>query len=83
MQCVCSTSLSPPLQISEAVYKQVLSQTQAQYEALVQACEVQTSRLDTVLRTDMDQIITSKEHVSGKIRGERHAPTEPIENTPY
>uniref|UniRef100_A0A8C7MP38 Niban apoptosis regulator 2a n=1 Tax=Oncorhynchus kisutch TaxID=8019 RepID=A0A8C7MP38_ONCKI len=54
--------------ISEAVYKQVLSQTQAQYEALVQACEVQTSRLDTVLRTDMDQIITSKEHVSGKIR---------------
>uniref|UniRef100_A0AAZ3QEU8 Niban apoptosis regulator 2a n=1 Tax=Oncorhynchus tshawytscha TaxID=74940 RepID=A0AAZ3QEU8_ONCTS len=54
--------------ISAAVYKQVLSQTQAQYEALVQACEVQTSRLDTVLRTDMDQIITSKEHVSGKIR---------------
>ncbi|XP_071008716.1 protein Niban 2-like [Oncorhynchus clarkii lewisi] len=54
--------------ISEAVYKQVLSQTQAQYEALVQACEVQTSRLDTVLRTDMDQIITSNEHVSGKIR---------------
>ncbi|XP_038827024.1 protein Niban 2-like [Salvelinus namaycush] len=54
--------------ISEAVYKQVLSQTQAQYEALVQACEVQTSRLDAVLRTDMDQIITSKEHVSGKIR---------------
>ncbi|XP_052381600.1 protein Niban 2 [Oncorhynchus keta] len=54
--------------ISEAVYKQVLSQTQAQYEALVQACEFQTSRLDTVLRTDMDQIITSKEHVSGKIR---------------
>ncbi|CAB1318653.1 unnamed protein product [Coregonus sp. 'balchen'] len=40
----------------------------AQYEALVQACEVETSRLDAVLRTDMDQIITSKEHVSGKIR---------------
>uniref|UniRef100_A0A4W5JMM4 Niban apoptosis regulator 2a n=1 Tax=Hucho hucho TaxID=62062 RepID=A0A4W5JMM4_9TELE len=53
--------------ISEAVYKQVLSQTQAQYEALVQACEVETSRLDAVLRTDMDQIITSKEHVSSKI----------------
>eukprot|EP00063_Salmo_salar_P009000 XP_013983835.1 PREDICTED: niban-like protein 1 [Salmo salar] len=54
--------------ISEAVYKQVLSQTQAQYEALVQACEVETPRLDAALRTDMDQIITSKEHVSGKIR---------------
>uniref|UniRef100_A0A674DPK2 Niban apoptosis regulator 2a n=1 Tax=Salmo trutta TaxID=8032 RepID=A0A674DPK2_SALTR len=54
--------------ISEAVYKQVLSQTQAQYEALVQTCEVEISRLDAVLRTDMDQIITSKEHVSGKIR---------------
>ncbi|KAM9438273.1 protein Niban 2-like isoform 4-T4 [Salvelinus alpinus] len=54
--------------ISEAVYKQVLSQTQAQYQALVQACEVETPRLDAALRTDMDQIITSKEHVSGKIR---------------
>ncbi|XP_049459505.1 protein Niban 2a [Epinephelus fuscoguttatus] len=54
--------------ISDAVYKQVLSQTTGQYEALVEACEAQKAPLDARLRTDMDQIITSKEHVSGKIR---------------
>ncbi|KAA0719886.1 Niban-like protein 1 [Triplophysa tibetana] len=35
--------------ISDAVYKQVLSQTQTQYEALVQACEVERPRLDAAL----------------------------------
>ncbi|XP_040915721.1 protein Niban 2a [Toxotes jaculatrix] len=54
--------------ISDAVYKQVLSQTTAHYEALVEACEAQRLPLDARLRTDMDQIITSKEHVSSKIR---------------
>ncbi|XP_049908862.1 protein Niban 2a [Epinephelus moara] len=54
--------------ISDAVYKQVLSQTTGQYEALVEACEAQKAPLDARLRTDMDQIITSKEHVSSKIR---------------
>uniref|UniRef100_A0A4W6FFP1 Niban apoptosis regulator 2a n=1 Tax=Lates calcarifer TaxID=8187 RepID=A0A4W6FFP1_LATCA len=54
--------------ISDAVYKQVLSQTTAQYEALVEACEAHRAPLDARLRTDMDQIITSKEHVSSKIR---------------
>uniref|UniRef100_A0AAQ6A343 PH domain-containing protein n=1 Tax=Amphiprion ocellaris TaxID=80972 RepID=A0AAQ6A343_AMPOC len=54
--------------ISDAVYKQVLSQTTGQYEALVEACEAQKSPLDARLRTDMDQIITSKEHVNSKIR---------------
>ncbi|KAM3874410.1 protein Niban 2a [Diretmus argenteus] len=54
--------------ISDAVYKQVLSQTSGQYGALVEACVAQTPPLDAALRTDMDQIITSKEHVSGKIR---------------
>ncbi|XP_042370138.1 protein Niban 2-like, partial [Plectropomus leopardus] len=54
--------------ISDAVYRQVLSQTTGQYDALVEACEAQRVPLDTRLRTDMDQIITSKEHVSGKIR---------------
>lgn len=51
------------------MYRQVLSQTQTQHEALLQACEVERPRLDAALRTDMDQIITSKEHVTGKIRG--------------
>ncbi|KAK7143296.1 hypothetical protein R3I93_014452 [Phoxinus phoxinus] len=54
--------------ISDAVYRQVLSQTRTQHEALVQVCEVERPRLDAALRTDMDQIITSKEHVSVKIR---------------
>ncbi|KAM9820788.1 protein Niban 2a [Neosynchiropus ocellatus] len=54
--------------ISDAVYKQVLTQTSSQYEALVGACEAQKVELDTRLRTDMDQIITSKEHVSNKMR---------------
>uniref|UniRef100_A0A667Z630 Niban apoptosis regulator 2a n=1 Tax=Myripristis murdjan TaxID=586833 RepID=A0A667Z630_9TELE len=54
--------------ISDAVYKQVLMQTTGQYDALVQACEAQTPPLDAALRTDMDQIITSKEHVSSKMR---------------
>ncbi|XP_073334370.1 protein Niban 2a isoform X2 [Pagrus major] len=54
--------------ISDAVYKQVLAQTTGQYEALVEACEVQRPKLDARLRTDMDQMITAKEHVSSKIR---------------
>ncbi|XP_065100183.1 protein Niban 2a [Paramisgurnus dabryanus] len=54
--------------ISDAVYRQVLLQTRSQHEALVQTCEVEHPRLDATLRTDMDQIITSKEHVTGKIR---------------
>ncbi|KAE8284844.1 Niban-like protein 1 [Larimichthys crocea] len=54
--------------ISDAVYRQVLAQTTGQYEALVEACEAQRVQLDARLRTDMDQIITSKEHVSSKIR---------------
>ena len=59
------------LQISDAVYRQVLSQTTAQHDALVVACEAQRAPLDARLRTDMDQIISSKEHVSGKMRGDR------------
>ncbi|KAM4527979.1 protein Niban 2a [Odontesthes bonariensis] len=54
--------------ISDAVYKQVLSQTTGQYDALAEACEAHRGQLDARLRTDMDQIITSKEHISSKIR---------------
>ncbi|XP_071397769.1 protein Niban 2-like isoform X2 [Centroberyx affinis] len=54
--------------ISDAVYRQVLAQTTGQHNALVQACEAERPRLDAALRTDMDQMITSKEHVSSKIR---------------
>ncbi|KAG7320860.1 hypothetical protein KOW79_015275 [Hemibagrus wyckioides] len=54
--------------ISDAVYRQVLNQTRTQHEALVQACEVERPRLDATLRTNMDQIISSKEHVTGRMR---------------
>lgn len=54
--------------ISGAVYRQVLNQTTTQYEALLSCCEAQKGNLDADLRTNMDQIITSKEHVSNKIK---------------
>ncbi|XP_053466613.1 protein Niban 2b [Ictalurus furcatus] len=54
--------------ISDAVYGLVQSQTQSQYEAIVQSCEAGRPPLEASIRTDMDQIITSKEHVTSKIR---------------
>ncbi|XP_051907116.1 protein Niban 2-like [Hippocampus zosterae] len=54
--------------ISDAVYRQVLSQTASEYELLLENCETRKVQLDARLRTDMDQVITSKEHVSSKIR---------------
>uniref|UniRef100_A0A8C9WFU7 Niban apoptosis regulator 2a n=1 Tax=Scleropages formosus TaxID=113540 RepID=A0A8C9WFU7_SCLFO len=54
--------------ILDAVYHQVLCQTQAQYEALVQVSYSGQPQLESSIRTDMDQIITSKEHVTSKIR---------------
>ncbi|XP_070689855.1 protein Niban 2b [Pempheris klunzingeri] len=53
--------------ISEAIYSLVQGQCQAQYEAVLQNCEARSS-LEASIRTDMDQIITSKEHVTNKIR---------------
>lgn len=47
----------------------MLTQTRTQHKALVQDCEVECPRLDASLRTDMDQIISSKEHVTGRMRG--------------
>ncbi|XP_077478867.1 protein Niban 2a [Stigmatopora argus] len=54
--------------ISDAVYRQVLAQTNNEYNTLVEACKVQKVELDSRLRTDMDQVITSKEHITSKIR---------------
>ncbi|XP_074493222.1 protein Niban 2b isoform X3 [Sebastes fasciatus] len=54
--------------ISDAVYSLVQGQCQAQYEAVLQKCEAACSSLEASIRTDMDQIITSKEHVTNKIR---------------
>lgn len=54
--------------ISDAVYGLVQSQAQAQYDAIVQSCEAGRPPLEASIRTDMDQIITSKEHVTSKVR---------------
>ncbi|CAB1320128.1 unnamed protein product [Coregonus sp. 'balchen'] len=54
--------------ICDAVYGLVVMQAQAQYEAVVQSCEDGRPPLEASIRTDMDQIITSKEHVTNKIK---------------
>ncbi|XP_055776283.1 protein Niban 2-like [Salvelinus fontinalis] len=54
--------------ICDAVYGLVVKQAQAQYEAVVQSCEAGRPLLEASIRKDMDQIITSKEHVSNKIK---------------
>ncbi|XP_066501921.1 protein Niban 2a [Hoplias malabaricus] len=64
--------------ISDAVYRQVLAQVRVQYEGLVQSCERVRPRLDATLRTDMDQIIGSKEHISGRIRALVHPRAEQL-----
>ncbi|KAI4902649.1 hypothetical protein NFI96_028710 [Prochilodus magdalenae] len=64
--------------ISDAVYRQVLAQTRVQYEGLVLASEAERPRLDASLRTDMDQIIASKEHISGRIRALVHPRAEQL-----
>ncbi|XP_040387809.1 protein Niban 2 isoform X2 [Cygnus olor] len=56
------------IQISDAVYRMVYEQTKAQYDAMVAKCEVERPQMESTIRTDMDQIITSKEHLSSKIR---------------
>uniref|UniRef100_A0ABM5F6Z7 Protein Niban 2 n=1 Tax=Pogona vitticeps TaxID=103695 RepID=A0ABM5F6Z7_9SAUR len=56
------------IQVSDAVYRMVYDQTKARYEAAVVECELQTPSLQSTIRTDMDQIIQSKEHLASKIR---------------
>ncbi|KAG7490708.1 hypothetical protein JOB18_040737 [Solea senegalensis] len=54
--------------ISDAVYSLVQGQCRSQYEAMLQRCEAAHSSLEASIRTDMDQIIASKEHVTSKIK---------------
>ncbi|XP_056274879.1 protein Niban 2b isoform X2 [Pseudoliparis swirei] len=54
--------------VRDAVYSLVQGQCQAHYEAVVQKCEAASSSLEASIRTDMDQIITAKDHVTNKIR---------------
>uniref|UniRef100_A0A8D0GHF8 Niban apoptosis regulator 2 n=1 Tax=Sphenodon punctatus TaxID=8508 RepID=A0A8D0GHF8_SPHPU len=56
------------IQISDTVYRIVYDQTKAHYDAAVTKCELQRPSMESTIRTDMDQIITSKEHLTSKIR---------------
>ncbi|KAJ7412287.1 Niban-like protein 1 [Willisornis vidua] len=53
---------------NDAVYRMVYEQTNAQYDAAMARCEQERPQLESTIRTDMDQIITSKEHLASKIR---------------
>lgn len=68
----CGGELTVPslsCQISDAVYRMVYEQTKAQYDAAMAKCEQERPQMESTIRTDMDQIITSKEHLASKIRG--------------
>ncbi|XP_069746385.1 protein Niban 2-like [Narcine bancroftii] len=54
--------------ITEAVQKMVLEQTKARYKAVLQKCEDARPGLESRIRPDLDQIISSKEHVANKLR---------------
>ncbi|XP_013925966.1 PREDICTED: niban-like protein 1 [Thamnophis sirtalis] len=56
------------IQISDAVYRMVCDQATAHYDSLVAKCELQIPEMRSIIRTDMDQIIQSKEHLGNKIR---------------
>ncbi|KAM9117037.1 protein Niban 2 isoform 2-T3 [Pangshura tecta] len=56
------------IQISDAVYRLAYDQIKAHYDEVVTKCEIERPRMESTIRTDMDQIITSKEHLASKIR---------------
>ncbi|NXD51190.1 NIBL1 protein, partial [Corvus moneduloides] len=56
------------IQVSDAVYRMVYELAKSQYDAAVARCEQERPQLESTIRTDMDQIITSKEHLASKIR---------------
>ncbi|OCT57982.1 hypothetical protein XELAEV_18002851mg [Xenopus laevis] len=54
--------------ISDTVYRMVYEQTSHFYEGLEKGCSEKRAGMESQIRTDMDQIISCKEHVSNKIR---------------
>ncbi|XP_075691490.1 protein Niban 2 [Rhinoderma darwinii] len=56
------------LLISDTVYRMVHEQTRQFYEGLEKRCSGRRAEMESQIRTDMDQIIACKEHVSNKIR---------------
>lgn len=60
-------------QISDAVYRMVYEQAKARFEAVLSKLQLARPAMEAAIRTDMDQIITSKEHLASKIRGRQPA----------
>ncbi|XP_030062986.1 niban-like protein 1 [Microcaecilia unicolor] len=56
------------LLISDTVYRMVQEHAKVRYDAIAGKCESMRSTMESTIRTDMDQIITSKEHLANKIR---------------
>ncbi|XP_072604643.1 protein Niban 2 isoform X2 [Vulpes vulpes] len=56
------------IQISDAVYRMVYEQAKARFEAVLAKLQLARPAMEATIRTDMDQIITSKEHLASKIR---------------
>ncbi|KAM5299454.1 protein Niban 2 [Ctenodactylus gundi] len=56
------------IQISDAVYRLVFEQAKARFEEVLAKLQLARPAMEAVIRTDMDQIITSKEHLASKIR---------------
>ncbi|KAJ6654565.1 hypothetical protein lerEdw1_006718, partial [Lerista edwardsae] len=64
------------IQVSDAVYRLVYDQAKAQYDAMVTKCELERPQLQSAIRTDMDQIIQSKEHLASKIKASVYSKAE-------
>ncbi|XP_058528505.1 protein Niban 2 [Ochotona princeps] len=56
------------IQISDAVYRMVYEQAKASFEVVLAKLQQARPAMEAVIRTDMDQVITSKEHLASKIR---------------
>ncbi|XP_023586529.1 protein Niban 2 isoform X2 [Trichechus manatus latirostris] len=56
------------IQISDAVYRMVYEQAKEHFEVVLSKLQLARPAMEAVIRTDMDQIITSKEHLANKIR---------------
>ncbi|XP_068104385.1 protein Niban 2 [Hyperolius riggenbachi] len=56
------------LLISDTIYRMVHEQCRIFYDGLERRCSERRAEMESQIRTDMDQIIACKEHVSSKIR---------------
>ncbi|XP_054997261.1 protein Niban 2 [Sorex araneus] len=56
------------IQISDAVYRLVYEQAKERFEEVRARLQQARPAMEAVIRTDMDQVITSKEHLASKIR---------------